>query len=93
MQTADYLKAFETLKASCYIHIKALWGLLEQDALPAHTPVPHLTESYANFRYHDWSTCQEQKNCQIGSYNYMNINKAHLVTNGTLQICSGKQIP
>ncbi|KNZ60443.1 uncharacterized protein VP01_1552g1, partial [Puccinia sorghi] len=36
-------------QASFFIHIKALWGLLEQDVVPDPTPVQHLNKIWTNF--------------------------------------------
>ncbi|KNZ54317.1 uncharacterized protein VP01_297g1 [Puccinia sorghi] len=49
MQTIDYPKTFPTVKASFFVHIKSLWGLLYQDLVPSSTPMNLLTDFYAYF--------------------------------------------
>ncbi|WAQ89874.1 hypothetical protein PtA15_11A566 [Puccinia triticina] len=49
MQSTDYPKTFATVKAALYVHIKILWGLLEQDSVPKGPSSELLTEFYSAF--------------------------------------------
>ncbi|KAI9618842.1 hypothetical protein H4Q26_012096 [Puccinia striiformis f. sp. tritici PST-130] len=49
MQGTDFPSEFTTTKNALFIHIKILWGLLGQDAVPTAPQLQHLQEFYNRF--------------------------------------------